>query len=160
MHSSASCATTTQCQLQTNPITQLRVRYILTTLPHASHTLHCAVWSSLSQRSNFPLPFKLRYKLQSTHWNNGKMKIAYNTAYVETETSNFIFAGKPLFMFQLPRYRISGLFLPIISDCTLIASKKSIRPFTYTERLLLLVILVQTSQGNRRQMHNAQAATC
>jgi len=31
-------------------------------------------------------------------------------------------------------------FLPIISDCTLIASKKLIQPFTYTERLLLLVV--------------------
>jgi len=33
----------------------------------------------------------------------------------------------------------AGYFLPIISDCTLIACKKSIRPSTYTELLLLLV---------------------
>jgi len=28
---------------------------------------------------------------QSSHWNNGKMKIAYNSAYVQIETFNFTF---------------------------------------------------------------------
>jgi len=41
-------------------------------------------------------------------------------------------------------------FLLIISECTLIASKKSIRSLTYTESLVLLVILVQTYRISTR----------
>jgi len=29
---------------------------------------------------------------QSSRWNNGKMKIAYNSAYIQIETFNFTFA--------------------------------------------------------------------
>ena len=50
--------------------------------------------------SNFPPPQKKEISSfltedinpQSSHWNNGKMKIACNSAYVKTETLNFTFA--------------------------------------------------------------------
>jgi len=46
-----------QYPLQTNPITQLRVRYIYTTMPHAFYTLHCASCPiPSSQLRNLPLP--------------------------------------------------------------------------------------------------------
>jgi len=34
--------------------------------------------------------------VQSSHWNNGKMKIVYNTAYVQIETFDFTFAPKAI----------------------------------------------------------------
>jgi len=81
------------------------------------------------------------------------MKIACNSAYVQTETLNLTFAQQAVIVYfylcssfqeiAMPNANV-GLqayyCLPIISDCTLIASKKSIRPFTYTKLLLLLVI--------------------
>jgi len=33
---------------------------------------------------------------ESSHWNSGKMKIAYNSACFQAETFNFIFAQQPL----------------------------------------------------------------
>jgi len=79
------------------------------------------------------------------------MKIAYNSAYVQTETLNFTFAQQAIVVyfcfFQLSRNHyaerkilmyMSIIFLPIMSECTLIASKQLIQPFTYTDRLLLL----------------------
>jgi len=109
---------------------------------HPICTLHCA---------SCPIPLlppKKRYApfltgdihAQSSNWNNGKMKIAYNSAYVQTETFNSTFAQQAIIMyvclslFQLPincyaerliiRYK-PIIFLPIMLDCTLIASKKS-----------------------------------
>jgi len=63
---------------------------------------------------------------QSSHWNNGKMKIACNSAYVRTETLNFTSARQAVIVYfyicsYLPnaKYKcISWLFLIIISDCT------------------------------------------
>jgi len=60
---------------------------------------------------------------------------------------------------RMPNVNVQAdYFLPIISDCTLIPAK--IQPFTYTERLLLLVILDQTyriwtqlSTQRRKQQH-------
>jgi len=36
---------------------------------------------------------------QSSHWNNGKMKNAYNSAYVQTEMFNFTFAQQAIIMY-------------------------------------------------------------
>ena len=36
---------------------------------------------------------------QSSHWNNGKMKIFYNPAYVQRETLNFIFARRAVIVY-------------------------------------------------------------
>jgi len=56
------------------------------------------------------------------------MTTAYNSAYVQTETLNFVFARKPLLCILMLNINVGLLadyFLPIMSDYTLIASKKS-----------------------------------
>jgi len=50
-------------------------------------------------------------------------------------------------------------FWLIMSVCTLIASKQSIPPFTYTELLLLLVIFIQNYHILMQIGMNAQNAT-
>jgi len=41
---------------------------------------------------------------QSSHCNNGKLKIAYNSAYIQIETFNFSFAQKAIIVYiQLPK---------------------------------------------------------
>jgi len=48
-------------------------------------------------RWHFPFPPKFAPFLtgdintKSSHWNKGKMKIAYDSAYIQTETLNFTF---------------------------------------------------------------------
>jgi len=37
--------------------------------------------------------------VHSSHWNNGKMKIVYNSAYVHIETSNFTFAPQAIIVY-------------------------------------------------------------
>jgi len=84
-----------QYPLQTNSVTQPRVRYIETAMPHVSYTLHCA---------SCPTPPKKKFapsltgdiKVHSSHWNNGKMKIVYNSAYVQIEMFNFTFAPQAI----------------------------------------------------------------
>jgi len=36
---------------------------------------------------------------QSSHWNNGKMKIAYNSAYVQIEMFNFTFDQQAIIVY-------------------------------------------------------------
>jgi len=36
---------------------------------------------------------------QSAYWNNGKMKTAYNSTYLETETLNFTFAWQAVIVY-------------------------------------------------------------
>jgi len=36
---------------------------------------------------------------ESSHWNNGKMKIACNAAYIQTETLNFTFAWQAVIVY-------------------------------------------------------------
>ena len=134
-------------------ITQPWVCYIHTAVPRVSYTLRCDV--------RFP---QIKKKCatgdinpKSSHWNNGKMKIAYNSAYIQVETVNFTITLHAVIVYfsvptskkslcRTPNISVQGdYFLPIISEYTLIASKKSIQPCTYSELLLLLVILVQTS---------------
>jgi len=65
------------------------------------------------------------------------MKIAYNSAYVQTGTLNFTFARQAAIVyfylcsnFQTPNINLqANYFLSIISVCTLIASEKSIPQF-------------------------------
>jgi len=69
-------------------------------MPPASYTLHYTL------AVLFPLPKKIfapsltgDIHTQSSHWNNGKMKIAYNSAYVQIETFNFTFAQKAIIVY-------------------------------------------------------------
>jgi len=57
-------------------------------------TLHCP----LKKKEICPFP-NWRYKPQCSHWNNGKMKIACNSAYVQTETLNFTFARQAIIVY-------------------------------------------------------------
>jgi len=99
------------------------------------------------------------------------MKTVYNSAYVLIRSLNSTFAWQAVIVnfylysnFQeiaMPNVKYlctSRLFLPVISDCKLIASKKSIRPFTYTEILLLLATLVQINRIFTRSAMNAKTA--
>ena len=82
-----------QYPLQTNPITQLWVSYIYTAMTHASSTLHCA--SSpipLPKKRNLPLPKLEIFTPKDPIGTMEKWTIAYNSAYVQTETFNFTFA--------------------------------------------------------------------
>jgi len=67
------------------------------------------------------------------------MKIAYKSAYVQTETFNFTFAQQAIIVYvylcsnfqeiasRMPNIKVKAdYFLPIMLDCTLIASKQSI----------------------------------
>jgi len=69
---------------QTNTITQPWVHYIHTAMPHASCTLLCASCQPLPPPKKKFSPFLTGdINPQSSHWNNGKMKIAYNSAYIQ-----------------------------------------------------------------------------
>jgi len=100
-----------QYPLQTSPITRPRqVRNIHRAVPHASYKLHCAVGFPLLQK-RFAPSLTRDINAQCSHWNNGKMKIAYNSA----------------MLCQTPNINVQAdYFLPIMSDCKLIASKRSI----------------------------------
>jgi len=124
-----------QYPLQTNPVTQLRVRYIYTAMPHASYTLHCASCPIPLPKKKFAFFLTGDIHAQSSHWNNGKMKIAYNSAYVQIETFSFTFAQQAIMSIFVPTSKKSlyrtpkvqaNYFLPIMSDCTLIVSIQSI----------------------------------
>jgi len=52
-------------------------------------TLHCPIPTSITEKCAASLTGDINP--QSSHWNNGKMKIAYNSAYVQLETVNFTF---------------------------------------------------------------------
>jgi len=58
--------------------------YIHIAVPHSSYTLHCTV---LSPKETGPFPGDIN--TQSSQWNNGKMKIAYNSGNVQIGTLNF-----------------------------------------------------------------------
>jgi len=70
-------------QINPNPITQPRVRYIHSAMSHASYTLHCAIRFPPQKKRNSPF-LTADFNPQSFQWNN-----AYNSAYVQTETLNF-----------------------------------------------------------------------
>jgi len=67
-------------------------------MTHASYTLHLAVQ---------PPPKKKKYapsltgdiNPQSSHRNNGKIKIAYNSANIQIETFNFTFAQQAIIVY-------------------------------------------------------------
>jgi len=68
-----------QWPLQTNPMTQPRVRYNHTAVPHAFYTLHCCVRSSLT--------------------GDIKIKIACNSDYVQIKTLNFTFPWQAVIVY-------------------------------------------------------------
>jgi len=97
--------------------------------------------------ANFPIPLPRKeiYPFltgdicaQNSHWNSGKMKIAYNSAYVQIETFNFTLAQQAIIVYvyvptskkllcRMPNIKAQAdYFLPIMSDCTSIASRQSI----------------------------------
>jgi len=77
------------------------------------------------------------------------MTTACNSAHVQTETLNFTFARQAAVVyfdaeFGIPKINASPIiFLPIMSEYALIASKQSIQPLTQADTELLM-ILVQT----------------
>ena len=96
-------------------------------------SIHCAV------QSHKNLPFLTGdINHQSSNWNKGEKKIACNSAYVQIESLSFTFTRQAVIVYfylcsniqeiTMPNtkyYCTSQLFLPIILDCTLIASKKA-----------------------------------
>jgi len=82
----------------------------------------------------------IRYTVLSDPPPQKKTKIAYNSAYVQTETLNFTFARQAIIVYFYhfptskkmlcctPNMNVpADYLLSIILDCTLIASKKSIQ---------------------------------
>jgi len=69
-------------------------------MPHASYMLHC---------TSCPIPLSQKKKIvpsltgdthsQSSHCNNGKMKVAYNSAYIQIETFSFTFAQQAIIVY-------------------------------------------------------------
>jgi len=53
------------------------------------------------KKRNLPLPLTGDINVQSSHWNNGKMKIVYrpNSVYVQIETFNFTFAPQAIIVY-------------------------------------------------------------
>jgi len=85
-----------QCPLQMNPITRYSIRYIHMAIPHVSYSLHYAIlFSSLKI---FP-SLTEDINPQSSNWNNGKIKIAYKSTFVQIETFNFTFAQQSLIVY-------------------------------------------------------------
>jgi len=80
-----------QYPLQTNPVTQPRICCICMAVPHASSMLHCAARFP-HQKKKFAPSLTGDINPQSSHWKNGKIKIAYNSAYFQIETFNCTFA--------------------------------------------------------------------
>jgi len=70
-----------------------------TLYPHRSAT--CVIYVTLCcpilPPKMCPFP-NWRYYPQSSHWNNGKMKTAGNSAYVQTETLNYTFTQQAVFV--------------------------------------------------------------
>jgi len=135
-----TCLLHAQYPLQTNPITKLRVRYIYTTMSHVSYTLHCVSCPiPLSQKKKFAPSLAGDIHTQSSHWNNGKWKLPIILLMSRWKRSILLSPSKPLFcmsifvptskklLCRMPNIKVQAdYFLPIMSDCTLIASKQSI----------------------------------
>jgi len=137
MHLPASCATS--CTMPTADESNHKAVSML----HPYRSTACVVYATL--HCLIPPPPKKHFPSktgdinpQSSHWNNGKMKITCNSAYVWTETFNFTFAGHATIVYfylcsnfqeitmQNAKYEcISRLFLPIILDYTLILARKN-----------------------------------
>jgi len=103
---------------------------------------------------------------QSSNCNNGKMKIAYNSAYVQIETFNFTFPSKPLLCISIfvptsvlcrtrninDYFFANNVGLYINREQTI----NKLQALTYTELLFLLVILVQTCRISKETGMHAQ----
>jgi len=70
-------------------------------MPQAPYTLHCASCSIPPPKKEIcPFPnWSGDIRTQNSHWNNGKMKIAYNSASVQIETFNFTFAQQAIIVY-------------------------------------------------------------
>jgi len=77
-----------------NAVTQPQVCYIHMAMPHALHSVCCTALTvrSPSLKKKFASSLTGDINPQSSHWNNRKMKIAHNSAYVQMEAVNFTFA--------------------------------------------------------------------
>jgi len=139
-----------QCKLQTSPIAQPRVRYIHTAVPDPSCSITPPCQKIVPSLTGDINP-------QSSHYNNGKWKLPVilptsSRSRQQLQISMANHYSLFLSLFQHPRNHYmpsakylctSWLFLPVISECTLIASKKSIRLFTCTELLLLGLLVIR-----------------
>jgi len=69
-----------------------------------SAELHCPILPPSKKKKFAPSLTGDVNPPQNSHWNNGRMKISCNSAYVQTETLNFTFAQQAIFVnFQLLR---------------------------------------------------------
>jgi len=68
-------------------------------MPHASYTLHCASCPIPPFKKKFALSLTGDIHAKSSHRNSGKMKIAYNSAYVQIETFSFAFAQQAIIVY-------------------------------------------------------------
>jgi len=155
-----------QCPRQTSPIIQPQVCYIHTAVPHASYKLNYTVRRPAPKRKKFGPSLTGDINIQSSCWNNGKMKIAYNTAYVQT------FTGQPLLcisisvptskklLCQMPNITVqAGYHLPIILNYILIASEE-LNMTIYSTAVLISDKLAKTyvSQCEHQCTHNLHYA--
>jgi len=84
--------------------------------PHRSAT--CILYVAL--RCPIPPPKKKKFapsltgdiNRQSSHWNNGKMKIAYNCAYVQKETFKFHLAWQAIVVLFLCLFNLQVIAMP------------------------------------------------
>ena len=111
MDSPASCSTNrnTHCRW----VQSLCCRYATSTSQCHMRPIRCIALSSfphLKKKKSAP-SLTGDINPQSYHWNNGKMKIAYNSAYVQTETLNFTQQAVVVYfcLFQLPIQEIAML---------------------------------------------------
>jgi len=79
-----------QCPLQTSPVTQPRVCYIHSVMH--MRLISYTAFSDSHPDKTFAPSLTGDINAQSSHWNSGKMKSAYDSAYVQIETLNFTFA--------------------------------------------------------------------
>jgi len=107
--------------MQTNPITQPQVRYI-----HMAIHMRPARYTALAVRS--PLskkeicPFLTgNINPQSSHWNNEKMKLAYNSATSRQKLSNLPSPGKPLLCISISVPTTDVVIVNFITSARVIA---------------------------------------
>ena len=61
--------------------------------------LHCTSCPIPLPKKKFAPSINGDIHTQSSHWNNEKMKIAYNSAYIHIETFNFTFAQQAIIVY-------------------------------------------------------------
>jgi len=66
--------------------------------------------------------------VQSSHWNNGKMKIVYNSAYVQIETFNFTFNPQAIIVYSCLCANFQEITMPICQMPNITVQSKRVEP--------------------------------